>query len=240
MDNPTTLKVVLGIPWRPTEDRIRPYEFCRPRLQQMYPWAQVLEGDSGHQPFRRGATRNLLVHEAGVLGADVVVLCDADSLPDPRPLADAIEMAYRDGKMHFPFHQAWYMEQKAYQRIELGQTYEQLRSRIIDKCPSQGGCWIMRPDVWWEAGGMDDRIAGWGSEDRAFLAACNTILGPPVIHTGVLLCMPHLQDPNKWLTEDVAILSEYHDRFQQPERMKEYLDSRPDLPGTIERTPEAS
>lgn len=229
MDDSTTLRVVLGIPWRPTPDRVRAYDFLRPKLDSLYPWYKTYTGDSGDIPFRRGATRNYLVRVAESYKADVVVLCDADSLPEPGPLADAIRMAAEDNKIHFPFHQAWYMEQKVYARIEAGQSLEQLKSRIIDKCATQGGCWVMTPQAWWACGGMDDRLIGWGGEDRAFLAASNTILGAPVIHHGILLCLPHLPDDHRWLHDDVVILNEYHERYQQPERMKEYIESRVDV-----------
>lgn len=233
------VKAVLAIPWRETPDRLKAYNCVRPRLEQMYPWEAVITGDSGHDPFRRGATRNLLVCEAQRLGADIVVLCDADSLPEQMSLVAAINMAH-DGKIHYPFHEAWYMEQKVYPRLEAGQNLEQLKSRIIDKCASQGGCWVVSPTAWWAAGGMDERLTGWGCEDRAFLAASRTMLGEPVIHSGILLCMPHDRDPKTWLPEDVKILVEHHDRYLDPERMKRYFESRTDISSPIEGQAEES
>jgi hypothetical protein len=113
-------------------------------------------------------------------------------------------------------------------RLQLGATTEQIKSRIIDKCKSEGGVWVCRPDAWTTAGGQDPRLVGWGCDDRAFLAASRTLVGMPIKHHGILMCLPHYRPTTGeiWLPEDVALLIEYQNAYEQPQKMREIIDAR--------------
>jgi hypothetical protein len=56
---------------------------------------------------------------------------------------------------------------------------------------SVGGVFVIRPDAWWQAGGMDERFTGWGSEDMAFRRAADTLLGPTRRHDGTIVHLWH-------------------------------------------------
>lgn len=223
------MKVALVFPWRPTPDRQEAWDYVSRFVPEMYPFEAGITVDTSDKVFNRSATRNEGVRWAQRHGFDVVVVCDADSVPQREPLVDAINGAYSDGLMHFPFDIAWYCGPKTIGRLLLGQNLEQLRSRIIDKCQSEGGIWVCRPETWFAAGGMDERLSGWGCDDRAFLSASRTLVGPPQKHPGVLLCLPHYRPDNFWLPEDVNILIETQSRYQNPEEMKRYVSSRSDV-----------
>ena len=74
-----------------------------PELGEMYPWDEIERADSNHTPYNRAASRNVLAQDALDGGFDVMVVGDADSIPDPQPLKDAIQGAYEDGLVHIPF-----------------------------------------------------------------------------------------------------------------------------------------
>lgn len=221
------MKVMLGFPWRPTDDRLEAYRVTTEVVPKLYPFDAVFTVDSGHTTFNRPQSRNLIFDVAEANGADVVVCCDADSVPQEEPLREAINSSL-DGKMHFPFHEAWYLSEKGMVRVKLGATSEQIRSRIFDKCPSEGGIWVCTPETWRRAGGQDPELANWGCDDRAFLASSRTLVGMPIKHHGFLYCLPHIRPSDKeiWVPEEVQLLVEYESQYMNPEGMKEVISRR--------------
>lgn len=213
------MKVVLVFHFRNDASGSRQVAFdaTRAAVVHLYPFDHVLVVDSGHEPYSRAASRNLGVRQAEGLGADVVVVNDADSIAEARPLKDAIEQAYVDGLVHHPFNECWYLIPKSTKRI--GTTpLGQLRNRAISRTgPSNGGIWVCRPDVWWATGGQDDRFTGYGAEDRSHLAATVTLVGQSVHHEGVLLCAYHdrqLGTHEVWNYDDVVLMERYHGAYR--------------------------
>lgn len=190
------------------------FEVTREIVSSLFPFDYVTVVDSGHPSYNRAATRNLGVRQAEAEGCDLLVLCDADSIPEKAPLAAAIEGAYADGLIHHSFNEVWMLMPKMTHRIR-NTLLEQLRNRTIHRGgPSRGGIWVCRPDVWWLSGGQDPRILYYGAEDRAHLAATSTLVGESVIHEGVLLCAYHdrqLDACEDWDYDDVALMTRYHD-----------------------------
>jgi hypothetical protein len=137
--------------------------------------------DSGHEPFNRSASRNLGVRSADP--GELVVVCDADTLPDPQGLATAIRRAY-DGRLHYPFAVVNYLSEAG--TLSVLQGNQPSREHIERSIPSaQGGIMVMRASAWLEAGGMDERFIGWGYEDNAWYAKVAKTIGPPIHHAGV-------------------------------------------------------
>lgn len=222
------MRVSVVFPLRLTEDRKEAWDVTREILPSLYPFDEILTADSGHEDFNRPASRNIGVLAAQESGADVVVVCDADSVPEAEPLGEAILGAFADGLMHFPFHEAWYVDWKGMARVRQRLTSDQISSRIWDKCPSEGGVWICKPETWWQAGGQDPSLAHWGCDDRAFLSASRTLVGPPQKHTGILYCLPHTRptDEEIWVPEEVQLMIQYQEAYDQPIKMKELIDAR--------------
>lgn len=223
------MSVALIFPWRPTDDRLEAWELTKSVVSGLYPFDLVATVDSGHDKFNRSASRNVGAVLAESVGAEVVVICDADSIPYRDPLVAAINGA-SDGLIHFPFDEAWYVQRKAIFRIRNGYSQpHQLRDRIIAACSSEGGVWVCKPETWFKAGGQDPRLAGWGCDDRAFIAASRTLVGMPVKHPGKLICLPHYTQVDRgdaWLKEDVELLVRYQDAYMNPDKMKEIIDER--------------
>lgn len=223
------MKVCLAYPFRPDgHERAWNFGHVRRCVDTYYPWDTIIQVDSGHEKFNRAATRNLAVTHSQSIGADVVVICDADSVPEQQPLEDAINGAFQDGRIHYPFDTVYELVPKATQQVG-HQNIEQLKQRAFGKCASEGGIWVTKPSTWWKVGGQDVRFAGWGCEDRAFLAANRTLVGDPVKHPGALLCMYHNRDQNNedaWDPEEVAILIKYQDAYQNPIEMLKVIYDR--------------
>lgn len=156
----------------------------------MLPAALILMTDSGHEPFSRAASRNSGVDQAA---KGIVVVCDADTVPEPDPLIRAVEAAQGDGKLHLPYTR--------YRALSRAGTEAAITGRPLTECAteiegstSQGGVLVIDADAWQSAGGMDERFTGWGFEDTAFYAAAHTLLGEVVRHEGAIHHLWHPTD----------------------------------------------
>ncbi|MGW2048557.1 glycosyltransferase family 2 protein [Streptomyces sp. NPDC001858] len=184
------MTVAAVIPWRPgSPERNAHHETVRAHLAGLLPDAIHLDADSGHDPFSRAGSRNEGVRQAQTAGADVVVICDADTLVEPEPLRAAIAAA-GDGVMHLPY--AWY------RGLSVDGTAQHLAGAPADECPADlahqwatGGIIVIQPAAWWRAGGMDERFTGWGMEDAAYRICADALLGPTVRHPGTITHLWH-------------------------------------------------
>jgi len=185
------LSVILGFPYRATPQRAAIFDQVRPLVEGLFDFNEVVIMDSGHDRFNRAASRNMIARYAINKMVHVVVICDADSIPDREVLKEAILEAQGDSDLHVPFdtvrvlpYGRFFREPTKYARMRPISTYG----------PSCGGCYVLRPNLWQTIGGMDERIEGWGFEDQIFLAAVNTFAGGPVYHVGDLTTIDHVRD----------------------------------------------
>lgn len=163
------------VPWRTEPSRVGPHEFVTTWWRGHFPNAEMIDADSGHEPFNRAASRNCGVKQAA---GDVVVVCDADTIASPDAVTSAIE-ASADGRLHFGYDRYGYLSQQ--------DTETLMRGELVDPALAglhNSGVLVMTPDAWWSAGGQDETFIGWGGEDDAFHAACDALLGPSQWHPG--------------------------------------------------------
>jgi len=182
------LRVLLGFPFRGEGVRRSVFDRVRPSVEGLYDFKYTFVYDSEHTPFNRAATRNGIAGYADICGYDVVVICDADSIPEEGPLTEAITACYNKGGLHIRFDKVRVMPARyaksppdRYQRKKPLYTYG----------PSCGGVFVIRPSEWVLAGGMDERIVGWGYEDEIFLVSVKTFLGKPTHYSGDLINFQH-------------------------------------------------
>lgn len=182
------MKVVLGFHYRGDKYREPIFKQIRPVLEGYDLWDDIIECDSGHIPYNRSASRNLVVKQAIDRSADVVVVCDADSLPEREPLEKSIYAATTADGIFTPFDRVHQLSASFVRNL----PHNILRMRPFNTYgPSFGGCYVTTPDNWIRAGGMDERICGWGYEDQIFLVAAKTFLSGHQLHPGNLLTFEH-------------------------------------------------
>jgi glycosyltransferase involved in cell wall biosynthesis len=217
------MKVNLAIPYRASDGtRREAYERVIKELITLFPFSSFAVFDSHHSDFNRSASRNLAINQNS--DADVVVLCDADSIPEKEPLRDAIYGAQTDGLVHYPFDTVNQLTMTSTRRVG---TVPLSALRVMQRYgPSEGGCWVLRPETWWKAGGMDERISGWGQEDRAFQLTNHLLVGKPVIHPGNLYCLWHDRGGIIFNPKDADILNSYMSMKDDFYSMRAYLNAR--------------
>ncbi|MFE9735465.1 galactosyltransferase-related protein [Streptomyces sp. NPDC005863] len=219
------MRVAVVIPWRPgTPERNAHHQYVQAHLRQLLPDAIHLDADSGHRQFSRAGSRNEGIRQAEAAGADIVVLCDADTLPEGEPLLAAIADT-EDGVLHLPY--SWY------RGLSRDGTQAHLAGAPAADCPTDlahewatGGILVIRPDAWWRAGGMDERFEGWGFEDAAFRIASDALLGPTVRHAGAITHLWHPQESGLGSPQHVAngqLCQRYVDATGKPDDLRKVV-----------------
>lgn len=146
--------------------------------------------DTRHEPFCLAACRNEGVRTAEALGCDVVVLGDADTLPEREPLLAAIEAAQTSGLVHLPYTE--------YQSLGATGTGQHRAGKRLEDCDhvtipfATSGVYVTTPATWRACGGQDERLLGWGMEDVCWLVAHRALLGAdPARHDGRVYALGH-------------------------------------------------
>lgn len=182
-------RVLVGIIWRPQPDRIYAHDITVRRYRDILPDADVTDVDTDHDPFCRAACRNQAARLAEQGGYDVVVIGDADTLPEPEPLREAIHAAATDTRVHLPYTE--------YRTLGPDGTEQALDGVQLDHCAhtvvpfATSGVYVTTPATWWACGGQDERFACWAPEDMAWLVAHRMLLGDPVRHDGRVYALHH-------------------------------------------------
>ena len=226
------MTVAVVIPWRPgTPERNAHHEHVRAHLAELLPDAIHLDVDSGHDPFSRAGSRNEGVRLAQIAGADVVVLCDADTLPEAEALHAAIDGA-TDGRLHLPY--TWY------RGLSRDGTIDYLAGTPGADCVvdlehewATGGVLVIQPDAWWAMGGMDERFVAWGFEDAAARICADALIGPTVKHAGTITHLWHPSEVGHGSPQHVAngqLCQRYVDATGNPDAVRALIAERASIP----------
>ena len=199
------MRVVVAFPWRETPERVAGYQMVRDWYQVNLVNAAMVEVDTDSEVFSLAACRNRAVAVAKDLGADVVVISDADTIPPPTALHDAIEGAAVDGQLHMPYDQCIYAG--------------------TDSPPglANGGVHVVTPACWDALGGQDERLVGWGGDDDQLIAAATCLVGV-VRHPGCAVSLWHA-DANRWCNdENRKIAHRYWEAVGNPDAMRQLIE----------------
>lgn len=165
-----TPSVVVLVPWRTSPERAILCDRVMPFWASLGYRIDLV--DDGGTEFSRAASLNVGARRAI---EDVLILADADTLPDLDAIKVAIE-ASSDGALHTP-----------YDVLMLGNAeggYDRWDNSI-------GGLSVIARDAYAAVGGFDVRFRGWGFEDIEFAARCSRTLGPSVRHAGTAWSLYH-------------------------------------------------
>lgn len=180
MDIDLRTSVVVAMPWRPQPDRMEAYEYCRSWWEAEGLEVIASERDEGltpnqKQPFSLAEARNHCVRLCADLW-DVVIVADADTVPQVGPMEEAIRIASEPGNVVYPFDEYHYLSSNYIPGLlNKGFDIEKLVSRWVMK-GSVGGIMVTGVQTYWDLGGMDERFERtWGFEDNAFCAVADTL-----------------------------------------------------------------
>ncbi|MGR0320649.1 hypothetical protein [Agromyces sp. ZXT2-3] len=180
------------IPWRPAPSRIPAFERVLAWYRAELPEFRVETIDSDDDVFVLARTRNLAVARLADPG-DVVVINDADTLPEAGPMRDAIAAAPRSGRVHLPYTTYRWLGPEGTAELEAGSAAADCSHVLVHGACS--GVYVTTGRTWAAHGGQDERFRGWGFEDSAWRLAHEAILGvPPQRHEGTVYALSHVPE----------------------------------------------
>lgn len=185
------MKVGIVIPWRSQPSRIPAFKAVVKWYEENLPEAKIYYADHPSDAWLMSATRNDGVRMAEADGVDVIVMNDADTIPQIVPLKESISSAYKDDLIHNPYNK--------YRVLELAGTKQHLEGGIpLISCSHTSwntacsGTNVFTPAAWWKLGGMDEKFKGWGWEDTAMEVAHKIINKVNFVkHNGIAFALGH-------------------------------------------------
>ena len=149
---------------------------------RMLPELRLSTIDSPDPVFNLALCRNLAVASLDDPD-DVVVLGDADTLPEPDALRAAVDGARTSDLVQLPYTAYHWLGPAGSAQFAAGVPLEDCDFDLIKGACS--GVYVTTRRAWERHGGQDPRFRGWGYEDAAWNLAHTTMLGaPPQRHPG--------------------------------------------------------
>lgn len=211
------------IPWRPTPSRLPAFDYVAAWYERELPGSRIVTVDTDDVPFNLARCRNVGV--AGVDDADeVLVISDADTLPDPEPLRAAIAAAATSGRVHLPYTEYRWLGAAGTAQLLAGAPAEDCAYEIVHGARS--GVYVTTPATWRSHGGQDERFRGWGFEDAAWWIAHETLLGEPVRHPGRVYALHHVTQlrEGEQYERNAALAARYRAVSGDPVGMRALVD----------------
>jgi len=185
------MKIGLVIPWRETPSRVRPLQAVLEWYKDNLPDVEIIYADKPGEFWCASGSRNLGVKKAQEAHCDVVIINDADTIPQITPLLEAIEQCQTDGMVHNPYRLCKYYDMNMSELIYSGMNPDVLKHTLYTE--ANGGIWVCTPETWWSVGGMDEKFLQWGGEDNVFELAHTVIKGSKLVkHDGTIYCLGHV------------------------------------------------
>jgi len=211
------------IPWRPQPSRIPAFEAVVDWYRTTIPGVDLVTVDSDEATFNLSRCRNVGMG-AIIDSSEVVVINDADTIPERGPLFEAIAAAATSGLVHLPYSDYRWLGGTGTAQYASGVPLEHCEFELVGGACS--GVYVTTPASWWSHGGQDERFRGWGFEDAAWHLAHETLLGEvPRRHAGTVFALHH--DPElragPQFDANAGLMQRYRDAATSPSAMRQLV-----------------
>jgi len=213
------------IPWRAQPSRVPAFEFVVDWYRSHLGEIEVRTVDAPDPLFNLAACRNLgmqLVEDP----SDVVIISDADTIPQIEPLLAAIDAAATSGLVHLPYTEYHWLGAAGTAQLREGMRPDDCDFELVRGACS--GVYVATPETWRSHGGQDERFRGWGFEDAAWYLAHETLLGEaPVRHAGRVYAMHHVAESREGPQYDLnaELMQRYRDSANDAEAMAQLVSA---------------
>ncbi len=215
--------VTVVLPWRPQPSRLAAFEAVSEWYREALPEASVVTVDSDDDVFNLARCRNLGVRRIDD-PSEVVVIGDADTVPQRAALLEAIDAARDSDLVHLPYTRYHWLGREGTASYLAGVAPEECAYELVRGACS--GVYVTTPRTWWKHGGQDERFRGWGFEDAAWYVAHETLLGePPRRHEGIVFALHHETQVREGPQYDAnaALMQRYRDASVDRESMGRFV-----------------
>ena len=177
------------VPWRPQPSRIEAFDALKAWYARHLPDAVIRTFDSADELFNLSACRNIAIASIDDQN-EVVVINDADTVPELGPLREAIADAATSNLVHLPYDRYHWLGREGTAQFLAGTEPADCAYELV--IGARSGVYVTTPATWWSHGGQDERFRGWGFEDAAWYVAHETLLGEtPRRHSGAVYALHH-------------------------------------------------
>jgi hypothetical protein len=219
--------VTVLIPWRPQPSRLAAFDAVVLWYRENLPEANIRTVDSPDEIFNLARCRNNGI--SSIADHDeVVVINDADTLPQLESLLAAIAAAYTSGLVHLPYDEYRWLGARGTAEYAAGVELDDCVFELVHGACS--GIYVTTPATWWSHGGQDERFRGWGFEDAAWYVAHETLLGEAPRRTpGRVYALHHEAQVREGPQYDAnaTLMQGYRDAAETPERMRHLVFTVP-------------
>lgn len=215
--------VTVLIPWRPQPSRLAAFESVALWYRQNLPGVDLRSLDSDDEIFNLARCRNLGISSISDRD-EVVVINDADTLPQLEPLQLAIAAASHSGLVHLPYDEYRWLGARGTAEYAAGLSLNDCDFELVRGACS--GIYVTTPATWWSHGGQDERFRGWGFEDAAWYVAHETLLGEAPRRTpGRVFALHHEAQVREGVQYDAnaTLMQGYRDAAATPEQMHRFV-----------------
>lgn len=215
------MKIGVVIPWREQPSRVRAFEAVTEWYKTNLPEAKIYTADRPGPVWNMSGSRNDGVRMAEADGCDVIVMSDADTIPQIEPLSQAIDAAYRDNLIHNSYSQYRMLGDQGTEQFFSGIPLQRCSSKIYETACS--GIHVFTPKAWWDLGGNDEKFKEWGYEDTAFEYVHNLVHGFPIVkHKGMAFSLGH--EPQRREGEHYNRNRDLYQEYQRITSAKDIVD----------------
>jgi hypothetical protein len=209
--------LVVVVPWRPQPSRLPAFAAVTAWYRREFgDGVEIRTVDAGGAEFNIARSRN-----QGLAAIDdpsrVVVVNDADTLPERPALERAIRAARTSGLVHLPYTEYRWLGEAGSAEHLAGTDADACAHEVVDGACS--GVYVTTPATWADHGGQDERFRGWGFEDAAWFVAHETLLGePPRRHPGRVYALFHEQEARSGprFEANAALMARYRSAGDDP------------------------
>lgn len=200
-------------------ERVRNFEWIKAYWEEQLPLAELIHGHDESVPYSKTRAVNDAARRAT---GDIFVILDADAYLHPEVIeksAHEIRVARREGRKlwYIPYRRFYRLDDDISRMITWSDPGDPLRlpdpppRRYVESVQTYSGQsdfrahWygaliqVMPREAFEECGGMDERFAGWGAEDVAFMRTVDALYAP---HKSLARSVCHLYHPR--LGKDVT------------------------------------
>ncbi len=211
------------IPWRPQPTRVPAFDTVVAWYRAEFGDVDIRTVDSEDEVFNLARCRNLGI---GLVGNpdQVVIINDADTIPERDALIAAVHGAATSGRVHLPYNEYRWLGAAGTAEVEAGVPLGEAAHVLVDGACS--GVYVTTPTTWWSHGGQDETFRGWGFEDAAWYVAHRTLLGEaPVRHPGRVYALHHEAAAREGDQYDAnaRLMDEYRAAASDPAAMRQLV-----------------
>jgi hypothetical protein len=213
------------IPWRPQPSRVPAFDTVVAWYRGVFGDVDIRTIDSEDEVFNLARCRNLGIALVGNPD-QVVIINDADTIPEREALLEAVHGAATSGRVHLPYDEYRWLGAEGTAQVTAGSDLDRASFELVRGACS--GVYVTTPATWWAHGGQDESFRGWGFEDAAWYLAHETLLGEaPRRHSGRVYALHHEAAPREGeqYEANARLMDEYRAASGDADAMRQLVES---------------